>query len=287
MKMEQKDSSNEEELPFYVSKDIVKQLHKAKKKVLESDQDRIYVITGREGLGKSTLAMQLGYVVDKTLTLDDVVFTSTQFANRIRQVHQGKAIIFDESFHGLSSKGAISRENKKLVMLLQECRQRNLFIFIVMPSFFLLEKYVALFRSTALFNVLASRKNFKLRYYKVYNYADKKILYILGKNLMDYSRPKITKSHKFYRKLPLSIDDTAYRSKKLSAFRGRETEEREESGFIRQRNCILHYLYDQHGLSYVEIAEVLESYGNGMDVSGIGRIIRDVTKKTGKGKRKL
>ena len=130
MKMEQKQSLNNKDLPFYVATPIRNQLLKGFEKVTKGDQDRIYVITGREGLGKSTLAMQLAYIVDPNFTLNNIVFTSDQLENKIRTAKQFEAIIFDESFNGLSSKGAISKENKKLVTLLMMCRQRNLFIFI-------------------------------------------------------------------------------------------------------------------------------------------------------------
>ncbi len=276
--MMQKKDLNNDELPFYVASDIHSQLRKGYKKVTEGDQDRVYVITGREGLGKSTLAMQLAYAVDSTLTLKNIVFTSEQFEERITKANKHEAIIFDEGFSGLSSKGAISKENKRLVRLLMMCRQRNLFIFIVLPSFFLLEKYVAIFRATVLFNVLVSRKNFKLRFYKVYNYTNKKKLYILGKNLMDYSKPKIPKSYRFYRKLPPTIDEMAYRKKKLDTFKDIPIEESEESKIMKQRNFLFYILKEKYKLSYIEIAKLLESGGFGLNESVIGRIVRDVPK---------
>ncbi len=277
--MKQKKDLNKEDLPFYVATSIFNQLSKGYKKVTEGDQDRVYVVTGREGLGKSTLAMQLAYVVDKKLSLDNIVFTANQLEKRITESKRFTAIIFDESFSGLSSKGAISKENKRLVRLLMMMRQRNLFLFIVLPSFFHLEKYVGIFRSTALFNVLVSRKNFKLRYYKVYNYKQKRELYIKGKNLMDYSRPKIPKSYRFYKKLPPTIDDKAYRKKKLDTFRDDGKEESEESKIIKQRNFLFYVLKENYGLSYIEIAKLLEEGNIGLNESVIGRIVRDVYQK--------
>ena len=50
MKMNQKKDLNKEDLPFYVATPILNQLRKGYKKVTEGDQDRIYVVTGREGL---------------------------------------------------------------------------------------------------------------------------------------------------------------------------------------------------------------------------------------------
>ncbi len=275
--MKQKKDLNEN-FPFYIAPPIFKQLRKGYIKVTEGDQDRLYVVTGREGLGKSTLAMQLAYVVHPTMTLDNIVFTANQLEEKIKTAKRFEAIIFDEAFNGLSSKGAISKENKRLVRLLMMCRQRNLFIFIVLPSFFLLEKYVGIFRSTALFNVLVSRKNFKLRYYKVYNYHKKRELYIRGKNLMDYSKPKIPKSYRFFKKLPPTIDDKAYRLKKLKTFRDEGEEESEESKIIRQRNFLFYVLKEKYQLSYIGIAKLLETGGFGLNESVIGRIVRNVSK---------
>ncbi len=50
MKMNLKKDLNEKDLPFYVATPIFNQLRLGYKKVTEGDQDRIYVITGREGL---------------------------------------------------------------------------------------------------------------------------------------------------------------------------------------------------------------------------------------------
>ena len=227
----------------------------------------------------STLAMQLAYVVDQNLSLNNIVFTANQLEKRITECKPNTAILMDEAFNGLSSKGAISKENRRLVRILMMMRQRNLFLFIVLPSFFLLEKYVALFRSTALFNVLVSRKNFKLRYYKVYNYNKKRELYIKGKNLMDYSRPKIPKSYRFYRKLPPTINEEAYRLKKLETFRDEGKEESEESRIMKQRNFLFYVLKENYNLSYIEIAKLLENDDIGLNESVIGRIVRDVSKK--------
>lgn len=273
MQMDQNPTLNRDKIPFYVALPILNQLNKGKHKVLIGNQDRVYVISGREGLGKSTLAMQLAYVLDPTVSVDSIVFSSKQFEDKIRTLDKFKALIYDESFSGLSSKGSISKENKRLVQLLMMCRQRNLFIFIVLPSFFLLEKYVALFRATALFNVLVSKKNFKLRFYKVYNYQKKKELYILGRGLMDYSRPRIAKSHRFYAKIPPTIDIKAYEKKKLASFTERAIEEPEESKYIKQRNQLIIHYYKKYRETQEEIAKTIGKCGFPLTRSQISRIL--------------
>jgi len=277
MKTPLKENSNEV-LPYYMADPIFQQFQKAKRMILESDQDRIYVVTGREGLGKSKLARQLAYSIDPTISLDRIVFTSEDFKSAIKKAKKGQAIIFDECFRGLSSKGSISKENKELVELLMECRQLNLVIFLVLPSFFLLEKYAAIFRSTALFNVMASKKNFKLRYFKVYNYHQKKLLYIFGKQMMDYSKPKIKKSWRFYNKEVPSIDFDAYKVKKEKSLHT-TTPKQEIDKKMQQRNYLLYILHKEHNYTYVKLNQVLKDGGFSINESVIGRYIRDVAKK--------
>lgn len=259
---------------FHVSKKIKYQFEKAKSKVIEGDQDRVYIITGREGLGKSTLALQFAYLFDSTFCIEDIVFNADEFEKRIREVPKNKAIVFDECFNGLSSKGSLSKENKRLLRLLQECRQRNLFIFLVLPSFFLLEKYAGIFRSTSLFNVLSSKKNYKLRYYKVYNYNQKKRLYILGKSLMDYSKPYIQEKHRFFKKLPPTIDEEAYRKKKLDAFNDVNEEKLSASQekYILQRDALIKFCLTEFGVTQNRLSEVISSSAHPLDRSQISRI---------------
>ncbi len=264
---------NEDDIP-YVATGFAKQLDKSKKIVTNSDQDRVFVYDGREGVGKSTVAMQHAFYLDNKLTLDNVVFTSKDFKSRIRSLSRHRALIWDESFKGLSSKGALSKENRKIVTLLQECRQRNLYIFIVLPTIFLLETYAAIFRSHALIHAGSYKHNFKLRYYKVYNYTNKKLLYLLGKKLYNYSKPKITRSYRFYSKLPPTIDPKEYRDKKEEAFKDVDRTEPEETKAIKQRNYLMYILNKEYKLKYGEIAEKLSKKGIGIDKSTIGKHIR-------------
>ena len=69
-----------------------------------------------------------------------------------------------------------------------QIRQKNLFVIMVLPTFFVLDKYVALFRSRALIHVYECKK--KRGYFKVYNQKKKKLLYLLGKATYSYSGAK-------------------------------------------------------------------------------------------------
>ena len=281
IKMEQKKTWNEqtttEKLGYYVAPDLYNQLMKAKDKVVKGNQDRVYVVDGREGVGKSTLALQLAYVVDPTFSLDNVVFTAEDFEKKIRTLGKYKAIIYDESFNGLSSKGALSKGNKKLVTLLMECRQLGLFIFIVLPSIFLLEKYVGIFRSQGLIHCYASRKGTNRRYYCLYNYANKKILYLLGRTLMDYGKPRIHKSYRFYSKFPPTISAKDYNKKKLKVFReDKVVENKIEARYRSERDYAIYILNQKFKMTQIDIAKAFKNAKIHLTQSSISRIIDNV-----------
>ena len=258
---------------FYVAPDVARQLENGKKIVQEANEDRFYIIDGRESSGKSTLATQLATFIDSNFSVDQIVFTATDFENLIRTLPPYRALVFDEAFNGLSAKGSTTRENKELIRLMMECRQRNLFVFIVLPSIFLLEKYAAIFRSHALFHVYRSKGMVNRRYFKVYNYKKKKLLYIMGKQTMSYHKPYNSKSYRFYGKTPSNVDMKHYDSKKLAAFKRDKQDVYGNRRLTAQRDCLMQFLYKRHAITYREIADLLETSGFPLTPSVIGRAI--------------
>ena len=152
------------------------------------------------------MGLQLGYYLDPTFNLDRIVFSGEKFEQAIKNAEKHQCIVFDEAFNGLDSTGATTKLNRFIVRKLMECRQKNLFIIIILPTIFLLQKYAAIFRSKALFHVYATAKGIR-GYYRVYNKFNKKMLYILGKKLYSYSKPYIEKSHRYYGIYPIDEDD--------------------------------------------------------------------------------
>ena len=264
---------------YYISSEIKQQLDNSKKVVIEADQDRVFIITGREGSGKSWLAMQLAAYLDNTFCLDDVCFDSETFGKRIKSVPKYKAVVFDESFTGLSSKGALSKENKKLIKILIECRQRNLYLFIVLPSVFILDRYITLFRSHVLFNTSIYKKDYKKRYYKVYNFRNKHLLYILGQKYMSYSKPKIWKKYRFYGKLPSSITKEEYQKKKSDSFKEKAVEDVPEiTRLITQRDIMLVMIKKEQKITDRAISRRLEEAKVPLTAANIGRILQKYRK---------
>lgn len=247
-------------------------------RVVENDEDRFFVVDGREGSGKSVLAMQLAGYVDPSFCLERVVFTSDDFKSAIMSAKRGQAIVFDEAFNGLSSKGSVSKENKRLVKLLMECRQKNLIVFIVMPMFFILERYVAIFRASGLFHTYRS-KDGKRGFWMFFNFKAKKQLYIEGsKKYWSYDSPRASYRGVFSKKY--LVDEALYRAKKLK-YLGSESEDKEKvvgERFENQRNFLFWYMNKHLNLSLVDIAGLLCDYGFVFSKSGVHKAVEKFEK---------
>ncbi len=240
---------------YFIHPEVKTMLDRAKKQVLKEDWDRVYLIDGTEGSGKSLLGLQLGYYLDPTLNLDRVTFTGDEFSKAIDNAEKGQCIIFDEAFNGLSSSAAMSKMNRFLVRKLMECRQKNLFIIIILPTIFLLQKYVGIFRSRALFHVYVTRKGVR-GYYRVYNESNKKLLYLLGHKMYSYAKPYLKKSYVFRGKYP--VDEESYREKKHTSLVEEDPQEKDDRLLI-QRNFILNKWYNVKRTTYKQMeVEFLE-----------------------------
>lgn len=186
------------------------------------DKDYIIAVDGGEGGGKSTLAMQLGKYIDPTLTVDRVVFTPEEFREAIYRAHKGQCIIYDEAFTGFSSRAGLSGVNRTLISLMMQMRQKNLFVIIVLPTIFLLDKYVSLFRTKVLFHVYENHG--RRGFFRVYSKKLKTKL-IMDKNAKTYSyHVRSKKKGRFYGVFALGDEEEKekYKNKKLKALEDSE-----------------------------------------------------------------
>ena len=189
------------------------------KKVITKDWDMIFVVDGAEGSGKSTIAQQAAFYCDPTLEFSRVVFNARDFKRAIIHAKPYQAVIYDEAYSGLNSRAAMSFINRSLVGMLTEIRQKNLFVFIVLPCFFDLDKYVALWRSRVLINVYTA-EGFKRGRFSFYNLDKKKELYLKGKKFYEYKLVQPNFRGTFSQYLPL--DKEKYRKLKFEALKARE-----------------------------------------------------------------
>lgn len=242
------------------------------------DKDWIEVVDGPEGVGKSTFAFQRAKYVDPSFNLSRVVFSPEEFRQAIFDAKKGQAIVYDEAFTGLGSRSALSPINKYLVSLMMQMRQKNLFVILVLPTFFLLDKYAALFRTRILTHVYES-KGGRRGYFRVYNQKKKKDLFLFGKATYSYPKKVFTRFRgRFYGVFALgdSEEEDKYRKKKSVALE--MTEKTAMSAgqvkYREQRNIALFLLRKQMipKLTYQQLSNLLSDYDIDMSLQQVREI---------------
>jgi len=241
-------------------------------KIAKFDEDRFYIADGHEGAGKSLYVIQQAAYIDPTILNDErgksmprICFTADDFLYAIRHTKstksQTKVVVWDEAFRGMSSKSALSGINKKIVQALMEARQNNLIVFIVSPSFYLLEFYPAVLRSKALFHVV-KEKNSRKRYVRVFNYKKKAILYQIGVR-KGWGYPLHTKTRiRFFNIYPGGDEfEARYRKKKRDSLREDDKVEKKTHKWKKQRNAAIKILHSE-GKTYKDISESMKKNGS-------------------------
>lgn len=263
-----------EEITYYLEpwvkvrfdKKIIPDLHK-------KDKDSIIAIDGKEGSGKSTLGMQWCKYIDPTFNLERVVFTPEEFREAVHKAKKGEAIMFDEAFTGFSSRAALSGVNRTLISLMMQIRQKNLFIVIILPTVFLLDKYISLFRTRVLVHVYENKG--RRGFFRVYSSKKKRQL-IMHKDSKVYSYGiKTRKKGKFYGVFALGTNEEKnYRKKKMEALKRAEHNPLSPSGvkYREQRDIMVYVLRKELKYSYKKIENLLNDYEFDISYSQIRNI---------------
>lgn len=263
------DKKLNQEIVYYMDDRVKKVIEtKIKPSLEKKDKDCVIVIDGGEGTGKSTIGLQLAKAYDPTFCLDNVCFNAEEFRDAIFKAKRGQAIVYDEAFTGLSSRSSLSAVNRVLVSLMMQMRQKNLFVIIILPTFFLLDKYVALFRTRVLFHVYESGG--RRGYFRVYNKKKKRLLYLIGKNTYSYSsgskKTRVFTKFKgrFYGKFALGDEkeENKYRKKKEKALM--DTEKNPMTAgqvkYREQRDICIFLLRKYLKLGYEQIEKLFGDY---------------------------
>lgn len=238
---------------FYMDGFLKENLDRGKVMV-EKDWDVIILYDGYEGSGKSVKAMQDCFYFDPTFNLGRVCFTPSEFTTQIKTALPGQAVMYDEAFTGLSARASMSIINRTLVKMLAEIRQKRLFVAIVMPSFFDVDRYVALWRSRALVHVYIGDK-LERGYFAFYNMDRKKGLYVFGKKFYSYMKPTPNFRGRFTG--AYVIDEKEYRNKKKDSLLKRA--EIEEQNLIQEQvtQTIFRRVVDMEGVTNAQKAKIV------------------------------
>ena len=269
---------------YYLNEKLKKKWNKFKNgKMAEWDEDRFYIVDGHEGAGKSLFTIQQAAFIDPTILDDEngkvlprICFSVEEFLDAVKHTKstrkETKCVIFDEAFRGMSSKTALSSTNKKLVEALMEVRQNNLVVFIVSPSFYLLELYPAVLRSKALFHVV-KEKGTRLRYVRIFNYQKKAKLYQAGVRKA-WGYPIKTKTKvRFFNKYPGGDDfERRYRKKKKDSLTNSDKKVEKKHKWKLQRNSAIKALHEA-GKTYKEISDIMKDMGTKIGITQVGSII--------------
>lgn len=226
----------------------------AARRVIKKDWDMVFCVDGYEGTGKSALAQQLAWTCDNSFNIDRVCFQPKEFVDQINKAQPYQAIVYDEAYQGMASRSAMGEVNKMLMSVLAEIRQKNLFVFIILPCFFELDKYAAVWRSRALIHTYTG-KDFERGFFSFYNQDRKKSLYVLGKKFYSYKQPPPN----FFGRFPkgYTVDEKEYRKKKLKALTQREPKKEltaQQRKWVMQRNLLI----NKSDLTTKELSKLLD-----------------------------
>jgi hypothetical protein len=207
------------EKEFKIDNLLQTEIDRIKNAVTKKDRDFVMVVDGEEGVGKSVLAQQLAKTFDSDFNIDKICFNSDQFIKQLKTAKKHSCIVLDEAFSSANSRAALTEVNRSLIGVATEMRQRNLFVIIVIPSFFDLDKYFALWRCRCLLHVYFASDGRRGRYI-IFPKTAKKYLYLMGKKYYDYSKPKSPYPPCSFPNV-YTVDEIEYRKKKSEAFKKR------------------------------------------------------------------
>lgn len=193
------------ELGFSFNINLGDNLKFLKNAVTEQDFDAVVIVDGKEGGGKSTIAHQIAVFLDKDNHFDiekQEAFTPKRFKEIVTTLPKFKAVVYDEARRALDRRKFGMDDNMSVLDMLAECRQRNLFLIIVMPSFYDMDMVVAVWRSRALIHVWYKwadklpdgsipERPLKRGFFRFYNEEGKKTLYTDRFYRQSYSYPHL------------------------------------------------------------------------------------------------
>ena len=100
------------------------------------------VIAGEAGEGKSYMALTLAKLLDSRFTIDQVVFTYSEYMKKLRKLGMGRAIVFDEPSYAMGKRDWYKQINKVLVQTIESQRFKVHPLFIPIINKALLDKTI-------------------------------------------------------------------------------------------------------------------------------------------------
>jgi hypothetical protein len=267
----------DDRLAFELENNVIPDLQK-------DDTDFVFCIDGKERSGKSKFADNIaGFVASKLdidYSEDNFYLSPTQFRDGILKSKKRQIAIYDEAHKGMGSRRSLSEINNILVDLMMEMGQKNLFVILVLPTFFMLDKYAAIHRTHGLFHVYKSKdRNEKTRkrrrYWVFFNEKNKIELYIKGRQYLNYNVVKFPPFRgTFYDQW--IIDKVKYMEKKKNSFKEHGKKETKAEIYINQRNKVIYALSRELDIGYMLLMKKLRKYNVKFSKTAVQDILNEM-----------
>ena len=280
MVYEIKDPNTEEVWSYHIDKRLISFLDKIKERITKKDKDYVLLIDGYEGAGKSTFAQQIARYVDNSLNLNRICMTAEVFKSAVINSGKGQCVIYDEAVTGLTSSDSISRVGKLLKSLMMQMRQKNLFIIVILPIIFDLNKYSVLSRARSFFHIY--EKKDRMGYWVGYNRKDLRDLYLKGKKTHSY-KVRSYFNGRFYGKY--AVDEEKYRKKKEDALMSSDEDNNDEGKgrmYNERKIMMANYYYvlrELKKMTQEDIVKLFKSVKINITQEQLSRIYSDVRKR--------
>lgn len=230
----------------------------------------VVVVTGDPGTGKSTLFTQLAKIIDKDCTLDNCSFSVEDFCENVGKSARTNEVQVqaDDEASDLMSRSALQSGNKKILITLARMRSKKIIVFLMLPSFFDLDRTIAMFYTKMV--VRCYNKGQLHRGYFDAWLGNKAVreLYLNGKKTYSYYKPRPNLKGRF---APcFCFDQKQYDDKKdlaLSRVTARETYAMNR--FKKQRDTLIKYVYEQGKLTQKQIGDMID----GLNHTEVNKII--------------
>lgn len=237
------------------------------KKIIRRNWDCVILIDGMERSGKSTLGMTCGWYLAKgKFGYENVASDSDDAIRKCESLPDKSVLMLDEGSLIFSSKDTMKAEQKKLIKIMNVIGQKNMIFIVVLPSFFELNKFIAVNRSRFLLHVYTDKK---MRRGKFTYFGEKKkrILYEYGrKHFNSYKYPRANFIGEFNSFIPFEDIESYKEIKKKSLFEALHydpNQGRRELEVERNKRCIkkLSDLLTKKGIKFKrdEVVAVFET----------------------------
>jgi energy-coupling factor transporter ATP-binding protein EcfA2 len=233
----------------------------------------VIVVCGDPGTGKSTLYSQLAKIVDPECNLDNTHFSVVDFCESIGKSERVDRVQVqaDDEATDLMSRSALESGNKKVLITLARMRSKKIVVFLMLPSFFDLDRTIAMFYTKMVVRCF-NRGQLHRGYFDAWlgNKAVRE-LYLNGKKTYSYYKPKPNLKGRFSD--CFCFDYVKYCDKKDAALLKMSAKETYASNrFKKQRDLLIKYTYEQGKLTQKAIGELI----GGLDHSEVGKILSNV-----------